>query len=141
MGFKIVTYTSHEDDFWHKMGPFFAFRSYAHEMGGWQFYSKPGSVWFVALLHNEVVGFCSIIQEKNHIYFDNFYVEKEHRNNGYSTILFKARLDFALSMKQEIRVITNNPIQLKRYHDHGFMLYGMRGKYSKFKYNAGKNSI
>lgn len=131
---NIYVYIDHEDDFFTLMGKFFAFRHYAHEMGGWQFYTKPGSRWIVATNEaNEVMGFCSIIQERNHIYFDNMYVLKEYRGQGISRALFEMRMKVAEMMQQEIRVITDNPIQLKRYREAGFEEYGMRGKYTKFR--------
>lgn len=135
MGTNIVTYTNHEGNFFAYMGAFFAFRIYAQEMGGWQFYTKPGSVWFVAFdtSKDKVQGFCSIIQEKNHVYFDNMYVLPEYRGQGISRLLYDTRLKYAPLMGQEIRVITDNPIQLKRYRESGFIEYGKRGRYTKFK--------
>jgi GNAT superfamily N-acetyltransferase len=134
MGGPIVkTYTNHEGDFFQIMGKYFAFRDYAHEMGGWQFYTKKGSVWFVLMDGENVLGFCSIIQERNHIFFDNFYMLKEHRGKGLSRLLWEERMKYAKSMKQEIRVISDNPIQIQRYEKEGFAFYGMRGKYFKYK--------
>lgn len=131
--FIVRTYTNHEGDFWSLMGRYFAFRDYAHEMGGWQFYTKQGSVWFVLMSGAEVLGFCSIIQEKNHVYFDNFYMLAEHRGRGLSGLLWDARMKYALTMGQEIRVISDNPIQWRRYEREGFKFYGMRGHYKKYK--------
>lgn len=135
MGTKIVTFSDHGKEFFALMGEFFAFRHYAQEMGGWQFYTKPGSVWFVAYdpYSLKVQGFCSIIQERTHIYFDNMYVLKEYRGQGISRLLFDARMQYAPLMKQEIRVITDNPIQLRRYRESGFLENGKRGRYTKFK--------
>lgn len=129
----VKIYTEHEDDFFAVMGKYFAFRDYAHEMGGWQFYTKKGSVWFVLKQNCNVIGFCSIIQERNHIYFDNFYILAEYRGQGLSRILWDTRMKYALTMKQEIRVISDNPIQIKRYEEEGFSFYGMRGRYRKYK--------
>lgn len=131
--FVVRTYTDHEGDFWCLMGRYFAFRDYAHEMGGWQFYTKHGSVWFVLTDGKTVAGFCSIIQERNHIYFDNFFVLKEYRNQGLSRQLWDARMAYAKTMRQEIRVISDNPIQIARYKREGFLYYGMRGRYQKYK--------
>lgn len=135
MEIRIVTYMNHGGNFFQRMGKFFAFRDYAHEMGGWQFYTKPGSIWLVAMDANlmKVLGFCSIIQERNHIFFDNMYVLKEYRGRGISRKLFDQRMIEAEKLHQEIRVITDNPIQLKRYREAGFEEYGMRGRYTKFR--------
>lgn len=120
-------------EFWLLMGRFFAHRLYAHEMGGWQFYTKPGSVWFVLLVGEDVRGFCSAINEGKYFYFDNFYVLKEWRGVGYGSILHNARIEWANKLNMEIRVISNNPIQIKKYLEQGFLHVGWRGRYSKFK--------
>lgn len=136
---KLVIYMDHEGDFYTIMGKFFANRVYAQEMGGWQFYTKEGSIWFVLLKEEnndnkkDVIGFCSIIREKTHLYFDNMYVIKEHRNKGYGNTLFNERLKYALTLNKEIRVITDNPIQINRYLKNGFIQYGNKGRYTKFR--------
>lgn len=134
MGTRVVVFPQHGKEFFALMGEFFAFRDYAQEMGGWQFYTKKGSVWFVALDDGGCVqGFCSIIQERTHIYFDNMYVLRECRGRWISRLLFDERLRYARRMGQEIRVITDNPIQLRRYRESGFLECGKRGRYTKFK--------
>ncbi|TXH53477.1 MAG: N-acetyltransferase, partial [Desulfurellales bacterium] len=110
--------------------------SFAAEMGGWQFYTKPGAIWLVLFDANDVAGFCSIIPEKTHLFFDNFYIRKEWRGRGLSNILHDARIEFAKKTGREIRVISDNPIQIKKYLSQGFVADGMRGRYSKFKYHA-----
>ena len=141
MGLDIITYQNHENDFWCKMGPFFAYRKFAHEMGGWQFYTKDSSIWFVAFIDNEIVGFNSIIYEKTHNYFDNFYIMSAHRGKSISRHLHNKRLEYALQMNREIRVITNNPIQINRYKKNNFIHYGMRGQYHKFKLYANTDTV
>lgn len=115
------------------MGKYFADRKYAQEMGGWQFYNKENSTWFIAFDRGEVVGFCSNFNEKTHIYFDNFYVHKKYRGMGYSKILFEKRLSKAKEKQKEIRAIANNPIQIKTLIQFGFKLCGTRGRYYKYK--------
>ncbi len=128
----LMTYKDHEANFWELMGKYFAFRDWAHEMGGWQFYSKPGSIWFILIGDPGIIGFCSIINEKTHNYFDNFYIFPEYRKRGYSKILWDSRWEYAMSLKREIRVISDNAIQIKRYEDCGMEFYGMRGHYKKY---------
>ena len=138
-GYILNIYEDHEEDFWSVMGKYFAFRDWAHEMGGWQFYSKPGSKWFVLLRKtntgngNTVAGFCSIINERTHNYFDNFYVMPEYRGAGLSRILWDERWAKANSLEREIRVISDNPIQIRRYESYGMEFYGMRGRYRKYR--------
>lgn len=126
-------YDNHEDDFWSVMGKYFAFRDWAHEMGNWQFYSKPESAWFVLLKENLVIGFCSIIHEKTHNYFDNFYMMPDYRGLGLSKYLWDYRWQYATNLHREIRVISDNPIQFKRYEACGMEYYGMRGHYRKYR--------
>ena len=135
----LSVYNDHESDFWSIMGKYFAFRDWAHEMGNWQFYSKPGSWWFVltkqihSIEDDSVIGFCSIINEKTHNYFDNFYIMPKYRGNGLSKILWDERWKKANELKREIRAISDNPIQIKRYEDSGMEFYGMRGHYKKYR--------
>lgn len=131
---NIVVYKDHECDFYEKMGCFFANRKYAFEMGGWQFYTKEKAIWFVLFENGKVIGFNSIIVEKNHLFFDNFYMNKEYRGKGLSKSLFDARFEYAKAIGMEIRCICDNPIQVKRYNDYGFEQYGFRGRYNKFRY-------
>jgi GNAT superfamily N-acetyltransferase len=135
---NIITYKNHEGDFYEKMGPFFANRKYAFEMGMWQFYTKDNAVWFVMYQKNVVIGFCSIIIEKTHLFFDNSYIVKEYRGKGYYSELFKVRYEYAKEMNKEIRLICDNESQIKRYTNYGFEHYGFRGRYNKFRY-AKKN--
>lgn len=131
--YTLNIYEDHEDDFWSVMGKYFAFRDWAHEMGNWQFYSKPGSVWFVLTESCGVTGFCSIINERTHNYFDNFYVMPEYRGKRLSRILWDERWKKANDLKREIRVISDNPVQIKRYEECGMEFYGMRGRYRKYR--------
>lgn len=132
----ITTFIEETPEFWQKMGRYFAHRSYAQEMGGWQFYTKPGSVWFVLTVANEVRGFCAAIREKSYWYFDNFYVLPEYRNRGYATLLHRARWHYIQPTGEEVRVISNNAFQIRQYQHQGFVFTGMRGRYSKFTHYA-----
>ena len=131
----IEIFTYETERFWLLMGHYFAHRSYALEMGGWQFYTKPGSIWFVALIDGQVVGFCSAIHEKTHWFFDNFYVLKEHRGKGYASALHDIRMKHVSATQREIRVISDNPKQITKYYQYGFILTGTRGRYSKYKWH------
>lgn len=133
---QIKIYTNHEDDFYTIMGPFFANRKYAQEMGGWQFYTKEQTTWFVAFINNKVAGFCAAIHEPTHIYFDNFYVLQPYRGQGISNQLSNTRFNYAKQQNKEIRVISNNPIQFRKYIRNGFIEHGHRGRYTKFKWSA-----
>lgn len=132
---KIVkVYYNHEDDFFSKMGEFFAFRDYAKEMGGWQFYTKKNSIWFLLFVDDVLCGFCSAIKEKTHYYYDNFYVLKEYRGLGYSKILHKKRNSVIFNTETEIRLICDNKIQIDYYSNNKeFEQYGKRGHYLKFR--------
>lgn len=139
MGIEIIIHETQDDIFYSKMGYFFANRKFAQEFGGWQFYTKEDAVWFVAYLNGNVVGFNSIIIEKKYIFFDNFYILKDYRGKGLSNKLHHLRMDYAKKIKKEIRLICDNPIQIKRYTKENFNHYGFRGRYHKFKYNGNTN--
>lgn len=138
-----MTYATHTEEttaFYADMGKYFAHRSYAHEMGGWQFYTKPGSIWFLAKSKGVVVGFCSAINEGKYWLFDNFYVEKGYRGQGIASELHKIRCEVVFKTGKEIRVISNNPIQFKKYEQYGFIYYGNRGRYKKYKWNPDQDA-
>lgn len=137
---RVKTYIDHEDDFYAIMGPYFANRKYAQEMGGWQFYTKDKAVWFLGFEGETLIGFCSAIFEKTHIYFDNFYVFKQYRGKGYSNQLSEARMGYCRKLNTEIRVISDNPIQHKKYINDGFIQCGKRGRYDKFKWRPDQNT-
>ena len=133
----IKTYEKQSKMFWQEMGEYFANRKFANEMGGWQFYSVDSAIWFILCdsLSN-IVGFNSIIPKSNHLFFDNFYIKKKYRGKGYSNLLHEKRFEYAKLMNKEIRLICDNPIQIKKYNELGFEYYGNRGKYLKYRYNA-----
>lgn len=134
---KILTYEQHEQNekFYSIMGRFFASRDCAKEMGGWQFYNKDNSTWLLAYEGKDLIGFCALFEENTHVFMDNFYILKSYRGKGYSRTLFDYRLKFAKGLNKEIRVITNNPFQMKNYERNGFTHYGDRGQYRKYKVN------
>ena len=136
----VVIYESHCDDFYAVMGEYFAHREYAQEFGGWQFYTKKGATWFVMLtMQREVIGFCSIIRERTHNHWDNFYFRKAYRGLGLSRKLYDLRQRYSDMERREVRVITDTPIQIARYERNGFVFAGMRGRYSKYtkRYDQG----
>jgi len=139
MEFEIVTYKEQKEDFYSKMGYFFANRKYAQEFGGWQFYTKENAIWFVAYINGHVAGFNCIIIEKTYLFFDNFYIIEQYRGLGLSNKLHEKRFELAKQMNKEIRCICDNPIQIKRYIKENFTHYGFRGRYHKFKYNGNRN--
>ena len=131
----IVVYSEEmqtDEHFYSIMGKYFASRFFTKEMGGWQFYNKPNSTWFLAYVGNELVGFCAMFNEKTHIFLDNFLILEQHRGKGLSRTLFDYRLDAARKTGKEIRVITSNPYQIKNYERNGLTLTGNRGKYKKY---------
>lgn len=137
---NIEVFDSETPRFWLLMGHFFAHREYAREMGGWQFYTKAGSVWFVAVQDENVIGFCSAINERHYWFFDNFYVLPAFRGKGVGSALHEARMDRIRPTGREIRVISDNPIQHRKYLQQGFGFDGMRGRYSKFKLQQNETS-
>ena len=132
---KIYSYNSEEQNsnFYSIIGKYFAFREYAKEMGGWQFYNKDNSVWFLLYVDDILAGFCCMFVENTHIFYDNFYIFKEYRNKGLSKILFDYRLKECKKYNKEIRAIVENPIQDKNYIRNNFEYYGNRGHYKKWR--------
>lgn len=128
-----------KEGFYSTMGRFFAYRDYAKEMGGWQFYNQDNSTWFLAYTKkNELIGFCAMFNENTHVFLDNFYILPEHRGKGYSKELFDTRLKAAKRIGKDIRAIADNEIQMKNYERNGFVHYGDRGRYKKYVIKAGQ---
>lgn len=134
MTITVKIFKEETPQFWILMGKYFAYRTYASEMGGWQFYTKPGSIWFIAHENRHVLGFCSAINEGKYYYYDNFYVNKPHRGIGIGSMLHDIRNAEIKALQKEIRVISDNPIQIKKYKENGFVFFGMRGKYHKYRW-------
>ncbi|NCB46831.1 N-acetyltransferase [bacterium] len=132
---EIRIFDSKDQDkiFYGEMGHFFADKKIRQEMGGWQFYNKPDSVWFICYDGSEIVGFCAMYRESTHILFDNFYVLPCQRGKRISNLLFDARMEFCQKERMELRAITDNPIQMRHYERHCFEFYGNRGRYKKYR--------
>lgn len=138
----IITFdkTNQNRVFYGYMGEYFANRKYANEMGGWQFYNTDNSIWFVYIDEQENVnGFCSAIINKTHIYYDNMYVLEKFRRNSISKELFKSRQYYCEThyKKMQIRCIIDNmnTHHQKTVESNGFVYYGDRGKYKKYRYD------
>jgi GNAT superfamily N-acetyltransferase len=138
---KIYETKDQTKEFYSKMGKYFAFREYAKEMGGWQFYNKENSVWFLMEdSFEETIGFCALFFEKSHIFLDNFFINKKFRGKGYSRLLFDKRLDYAKFFDLPIQAIVENPIQEHNYKRCNFEIYGMRGHYRKWRLLPNENN-
>ena len=131
---QIEVYTPEKqgEDFYSIMGYFFAHRKYAKEMGGWQFYNQDNATWFLGYAKGELIGFCCYFNENTHVFLDNFYILEPYRGNGYSSELFRYRLNNAKVIGKEVRAITDNERQMKNYEKNGFISNGHRGRYKKY---------
>lgn len=139
-GVMLCVYREQDRAFYADMGHFFANRTYAAEMGGWQFYTKPGSIWFVAYIGGDVVGFCSAILEKTHWFYDNFYVLPQFRGIGIASKLHELRNNEIMPMMKEIRLIVNHPAQIHKFEQYGFIQSGNRGRYRVYKWHPNTNA-
>lgn len=119
--------------FYGLMGFWFSRRNMEDWAGEWPFYNQENSTWFLCLGEsNQVKGFCSLFEKNTHYLLDNVYVIPEFRKQKIATELIHVTL-FQWNKSKEIRTITDNPVQEKIFKDHGFIFYGNRGKYLKYK--------
>lgn len=129
---KIYPEPAQDDAFWSLMGRYFADRRYAKEMGGWQFYTEPNSVWFLLFDDGALAGFCAAFFRKTHIFWDNFYIFPPYRGQGLSRQLIDARLAYCQTTTKPIKAITDNPRQVRNYERINMQTQGQRGRYTRF---------
>lgn len=119
--------------FYSIMGYYFASLDIKRELES-QLYNKDNSTWFLAYEGVELVGFCSIFEEKNKIYFDNFYIIDDFRNKGYGSLLFDAMIKYCREKyTKKIEAIASNEKAVGLFEKYNFECAGNRGKYTKYR--------
>lgn len=130
-----------KDDFYSVMGPHFASLEHKKELGGWQVYNMPGSIWFLLFEKKELVAFCAFFEKKGYYYLDNFIVLKEHRGKNLSYLLLQNSLkELENQGILNLKTMTNNMVMKKVFEKVGFNQTGNKGSYMIYeKINSIKN--
>jgi len=124
---KLYTEQDQKDDFYAMMGPHFASLEHKKELGGWQIYNKPESVWCLGFEGSFLVCFCGYYKQGKYYVIDNFVVLKGYRDKGYGTSLLGQSLKkFAGHI---IRATTNNVIQQHLFDKFNLKVSGKKGSY------------
>lgn len=116
-------------DFYSIMGRYFASLDIKKELES-QLYNKAGSIWFLIYNDYELVGFCALYPDKNNsMYLDNLYIFPWYRGNGYATELIRRIINY----HNKIHLIACNDYAIRIYKSFGFIEFGNKGKWKKFK--------
>lgn len=92
MAINIISTINTDSNFYQLLGPFLAQRSIAKELGG-PLWDDSDLRWFIALDHNQVVGFCALRVGGGAAEFKHAYVLPTHRKIGVYKLLFEARFN------------------------------------------------
>lgn len=133
----LVYRAEHERDnrFYGYIGPYALNREVTAELHDTKYgcmYDESYATWIILLDKKEnLLGFCAMFEKEKEIFFDHFYILKEHRGKGLGKELFQTRLNMAKSIAEgrKIRGVTMNEIQYNVYLKYGFELASKRGKY------------
>lgn len=93
---------------------------------------NPNSIYVVAKLNNEIIGFGGIIDTLDQMEITNIVVKKSLRNQGIGNALLQKLI--VLSREHEkimifLEVNANNLCAIKLYEKNGFQKVGLRKKY------------
>jgi len=119
---------THDSIHWPTLGPVFADRKIANELGG-AIYSDKGYFWVVATENGRLVGFSAVQIKGNVAIFRHAYVFPSHRGQGIYRAMqtereMVARRNFVSSMT--VTAAPSSALILARW---GWTETGRRGKY------------
>jgi len=131
MTIRVSVYESVDQDekFYGVMGQHFASLEHKMELGGWQIYNKPGSVWFLIFDGKILLGFCALYKS-NICVLDNFVILKASRGKGYSKVLYQSVLNYMCENQLKVRVLSKEDgLLLGYFKTSGFNETGKKGTY------------
>lgn len=121
----INIYKVQDNNFYAKMGKFFANRSISKELDG-QLYNDEKATWGIFEEADEIKGFVSLQHGDKFDVLDNFYVLPEYRNKGLGTQLLNEILGYA---DKDIKLVTRNEIAFSMYMMKGFDIVRKNGRF------------
>jgi L-amino acid N-acyltransferase YncA len=129
MRIKSFAHDDGNEEFWAKMGPFFASPTVRNAVGGFMT-SDARFTWWVAFERGRVIGFCAArADKKNAMYLTYAYVLPDHRGQGVYDALFHARMKDVLKTNPTRLWAVVNPKSEKIFYSEGFVKTGARGQY------------
>ncbi|MCF8009543.1 MAG: GNAT family N-acetyltransferase [Halanaerobiales bacterium] len=120
MGVKIFKNTTGDENFYKKMGKYFAEPEYKDELP--YIKNKDNYIWFINFNdNNEIINFMAIEELKNKIKLHHIFTEKEYRDDGYFKQLNNKIFKY---IKENL---SNKPIELATKNNIIFMFYKNKG--------------
>jgi GNAT superfamily N-acetyltransferase len=119
--------------FWADMGPFFASRALAKELGG-ELYDDASMAWAIARLEGAVVGWaaCRVRGEKG--YLEWSWVHADHRQRGLWRRLHKARVQHMKELQvTSFKTSTRDEAMVRALEAEGLKKIGMRGCWTQME--------
>ena len=130
MSIRIERCDHGEDDFWERLGPYFASRDVERELGV-SLTSDESHTWWLAFDNGSLVGFAAAERLKNGTnILRHAWIEPEWRGEGIHEELVDRRLeDLTEAGETDFRVtVTDDGIE--RYQNRGFEEARTRGQYT-----------
>lgn len=127
--YEITVETSDTKGFWTSMGPFFASRALAKELGG-SLFNDEGMLWVIARSHGHVVGWAACIAKDEKGLLEWSWVHADHRRKGLWRRLHKVRVKhLKASGVTVIRTSTREKDMVKALESEGLKKIGSRGSW------------
>ena len=115
-------------EFYSQMGKFFAEPDYKKELP--YLVNREGSVWFVAIDNDQVVGFVAVNEGKNMIRLSHDYVIDDYRQQGLYKKLNKRRADYIKTKDKPLEIIVKEQFLIDYWQNKGFKTTRTNGAYS-----------
>lgn len=135
MGYEISieTSASRGRKFWADMGPFFASRALAKELGG-ELYDDEGMMWIIARCEGVVVGWAACKARGDRGYLEWSWVHPEHRRQGLWRRLHRARVQHLKGLQvTSFKTSTRDVNMVKALMAEGLKKVGMRGSWAQLE--------
>jgi predicted GNAT family acetyltransferase len=130
MSIRIERYDHGKDDFWERLGPYFASRDVERELGV-SLTSNESHTWWLAFDNGNLVGFAAAEQLKNGTnILRHAWIEPEWRGEGVHERLVDRRLEDLTEAGETNFRVTVTDDGIERYRDRGFEEARTRGQYT-----------
>lgn len=111
------------DEFWIKMGPFFASKTIRRELP--YIMNQPGQTWFVMFENQAVIGFVSGLERKDVWYLDNIFVLPEYRHQNLMPELIQQFMKYCeeRDATKKVKLETQNPTVREYFLKQQYQMY------------------
>lgn len=112
---------------WALLGPYMASREVHKELGS-PIYSSESMSWLVALDRSGLVGFASLREGKDLVWYDYAYVRPDRRGEGVFSLLADERDKRAVAMASQLRAVIRED-RWHHYEARGWTITSARGSW------------